>query len=185
MTLAKSIRSALPRPTRRPSTEQAPPVAPPPSRPKARTRKQKPPRAVDALATVFPGRPSTMISIVAPDRDLLDPSAFSNGYLPLEPPTGRFMREARPAPRGPAEIIAALAARGIVLRPSADGEFFAETEGGRLDAATRDAIEKARPLLRPFLHRTPARCGLPHEGTAPEAVTLATGGAFMCAEHAG
>lgn len=184
MTLAKSIREALPRTARRPSADQAPPVATPPARTKAKWRKPKPMKAVDGLAFAFPARPSTMISIVAPERDLLDPSVFENGYLPLEPAEGRYMRAGRPAPRGPIEIIAQLRQRGIELIPTIDGAFAVRSAGGGLDVATRDAITTAAPLLRAYLHGTPLRCAMPAHvgGEPPEATTLALGGSGWCGE---
>jgi hypothetical protein len=102
------------------------------------------------------------------------------GLAPREPALHAFIKPTKPAPRGPAEIVAYLARRGIELKASADGEFYAVAEAGRLDLAIRDAIEKARPLLRPFVHGTVPVCALPHSEPRPAAVTVLTGGALAC-----
>lgn len=154
-------------------------------------RRRRPSAPVDELARYFPRRPGFYFSIPPRDRvdNLTDPLTLEPyagaGRIPRsELDTKAAIREERPAPRGPAEIIRYLARRGIRLAPTGDGLFAVESERGGLDEATRDAINAAAPLLRAYLHGTPLRCALPkHVGAEPpEAVTLVLGGAAWCGE---
>jgi hypothetical protein len=150
----------------------------------------KPSRAVDELMRYWPRKPASMTSVGLLVRDVdaaLDAAAFQPyaeaGKAPREPAITNLFKPAVEAPRGPEQILERLAKRGIEIKPSADGEMYVVAPAGALDHASRDAIEAARPLLRPFVHGTPARCALPHDGEPPPAVTVLLGGALACAEH--
>jgi hypothetical protein len=154
--------------------------------PKRRTKAARP---IDELRRWWPDRAAQFISVGRELRDPLPVDADALMYAelgtpPREQPVHHFAKPAVPAPRGAAEIIATLAKRGIELKPSADGEFYAVAAHG-LDLATRDAIERARPLLRRFVHGTVPVCALPHSGPPPAAVTVLLGGALACADCAG
>lgn len=159
-------------------------LPPPPPKP------AKPSRPVDELLRFWPRKAESMTSVGLITRDVdetLDAQAYGP-YIEIDraprlPNVHHLYKPAVPAPRGPAEILDRLAKRGIELKPSADGELYVVAPAGALDYATRDAIEAARPLLRPYLHGTPARCALPHDGEPPLAVTIVTGGALSCGEH--
>ena len=187
--LSAAIREALgPRPPR-----PAPPTPPAvPVRGVARAKKRRPDRPVDELARYWPDRPPLYLNIPALSRDALDEASVetlepyaAEGKVPASSrPAPTVVRPKRPAPRGPAEILAYLARRGITIIPTIDGNLAVMAEAGRLDVAIRDAITASLPLLRAYLHGTPLRCALPaHVGAEPpEAGTLVTGGAAACAE---
>lgn len=156
-------------------------LAPPPPKPKPAAR------VIDELVRYWPRKPASYTSVGLTVRDT-DPIAGMGAYLdtdiaPREPNIKNFFKPEIPAPRGPAEVLERLAKRGIEIKPAADGELYVVAPAGALDYATRDAIEAARPLLRPFVHGTPARCALPHDGEPPLAVTVVVGGALSCGEH--
>ena len=185
--LSKAIRTALgPRPAR-----PVPAVAPVPEPTVARAKKRRADRPVDELARYWPDRPAFYFHVPGQTRDALDSASVEA----LEPyarvdrvpassrPAPTVVKPKRPAPRGPAAILAYLARRGITIIATGDGNVGVMAEAGRLDVAIRDAITASLPLLRAYIHGSPLRCALPaHVGAEPpEAVTLVLGGAPACA----
>jgi hypothetical protein len=159
-----------------------------------RGRKSKPARPVDLLRRYWLDRGASYFSARQgrDAADMMDAKA-AEGYIeagvaPASPAPRTHIRPARPAPRGPAAMIAYLERRGIKCYPTIDGNFSVDTAGARLDWPTFEAIKEARPLLRAFLHGSPLRCALPRHtggGEPPEAVSVNVGGAAMCADCAG
>jgi hypothetical protein len=86
--------------------------------------------------------------------------------------------------RGVGSIVHTLERKGVRL-DLADGYLVATAPGGRLSQGLREAIEAASPLLVAHLQGHPLTCVVSkHKGEAPEAVTLALGGAPWCGDCA-
>ena len=136
--------------------------------PVRKPRPVQPARVVDALdlAPSLAGRP---------ERVMLPPGISPVAPSAIVPP--------KPARRGPESILRVLRSKGIECHLAATGELYATAHGGKAMASHRQLIEDARPLLTAYLAGAPLRCALAHKGEPPEAVTLAVGGAPICADH--
>lgn len=158
------------------------------SAPKAAS--SKPVRPVDALG-VLPALRATQSTIVQlgapPARDLAPLAGERDADLEhlhqLQPRVNATMTSGRPAAQGVEDIIARLKAKGVTLELTSTHRVVAKAPGGRLVGELRQAIDAAAPLIAGYLAGEPVLCDLPHQGKAPAAVTVACGGAYLCAQH--
>jgi hypothetical protein len=133
------------------------------------------PKVVDMLAALpaLAGSMGTVIKLADAD----------NGALLSKRPAAVLTPGNAPV-RGVGQIVHTLERRGVKL-DLADGYLVATAPGGRLSPGLREAVEAASPLLIAHLQGHPLTCVVSkHKGEAPEAVTLAIGGAPWCGECA-
>lgn len=152
-------------------------------------RKQKPLAAVDGLAilgALAPRQPE----IVRVGKEREEPvMALPYGVEPIavarpRGPNAQY-REGRGPVRGVASILKVLRRAGVDFVLSTDGRYaIPRTPGGGLDPGLRQVVDRAAPLVAAHLRGEPLSCVMPgHEDAAPEAVTIAEGGAPVCGEH--
>lgn len=138
------------------------------------------PKPVDLLAShALLRRKQAEMLRVAPEADA--PELFGQ----LSERVRGIMLPAREPVRGPGAILTLLAAKGVTVALSADGQAIVPSAAKGLPDTVRSLIGEAAPLLLAHLRGEPLRCQLRHsEKQPPEAETLAVGGAALCAEHA-
>lgn len=139
----------------------------------ARERRTRPvPRRADALGHL------TLLARRQPNPGILRSTSV------MAPVTPIGSTEVTPVVRGPAAILAILAAEGVTLQLDPSGHYLIpSSKRGALAAEVREVLREAEPMLRAYLGGDPLRCALKHSAPVPEAVTLLEGGAPCCADH--
>jgi len=136
------------------------------------------PKPVDLLAShALLRRKQAEMLRVAPEADA--PELFGQ----LSERVRGIMLPAREPVRGPGAILTLLAAKGVTVSLSADGQAIVPLAAKGLPDTVRSLIAEAAPLLVAHLRGEPLRCQLTHQGTPPEAESLLVGGAGACAAH--
>lgn len=122
--------------------------------------------AAQAAAPVRPPKPSLPVDSMG--RMFLAPSKSRPGA---------------PAARGAEAIIRMLATKRASVSLSRDGLYFVVTSpGGRAGPGVAELAEAGAALILAHLQGHPLPCAGDHKGVAPEAVTLALGGAPLCSK---
>jgi hypothetical protein len=191
---------------RREPKPQARPGPARPARPKA-PKTEKLPKVIDGLARFeffgprkeFIGatltgqsptiRHSELVAAgIAGDEGLTDPAVLREAGQLLAVQPFKLAKDAykpaEPPARGGEALYQRCIEAGYSLLLGANDSLAAIKPAGSR-AWGDEAIGVAAPLIVGFMQGKPRSCQLPHDGTPPEAVTLAVGGCLVCAAHLG
>lgn len=147
----------------------------------------RPQRAVSALRKLsrFRGDATVIIPGQSGGRLAEADSKEALEYVAKSEPIddGARLVTGRPRASTPQAMLDRIKAKRVELRVTRDGRLVAFSGDGLLDDATREAIRRAAPLLRPLLAGTaPATCEAPGCRTAAVDV-LEPESVLACAEH--
>lgn len=140
-------------------------------------RKVRPPSPVDRDAELRRSVPRTPITFGADDDS---PSGIIKGTLSKQP--GLLITDGRARFATIADEIAWLNSAGVALALSPDGAHLLVASQA-LTPERQTMLSVRASLYRAYLAGEPIRCAWPHEGEAPEAVTIAVGNAPVCDAH--
>lgn len=149
----------------------------------------RPQRAVSAVRKLSRFRGDATVMIPGQSGGRLAAAATKEAleYVTKSEPIddGARLVTGRPRASTPQAMLDRIKAKRVELRVTRDGRLVAFSGDGLLDDATREAIRRAAPLLRPLLSGTaPATCDAP--GCKAAAVdVLEPESVLACAEHVG